>query len=494
MGTFTSEGTFEAVIPHLPRLAALGITAIELMPVAQFPGRRNWGYDGVFPFAAQDSYGGPAGMQRLVDACHRHGLAVVLDVVYNHLGPEGNVLASFGPYFSSRFRTPWGEAINFDGPESDEVRRYFIDNALYWTAGMHVDALRLDAIHGIFDMSARPFLAQLADEVHESARARGRVVHVISESDLNDPRVVRPRERGGYGHDAQWNDDFHHALHAVLTGERNGYYADFGRVGQIRKALTSGFVLSWDYSRFRRRHHGSPSADVEPSRMVVFSQNHDQVGNRMHGDRLGTLVDFEALKLAAGAVVLSPCVPLLFMGEEYGETAPFQYFVSHTDPALIEAVRRGRREEFEAFGWSEEVPDPQDEQTFARSRLDHGLREEGRHATLCRLYAELFRLRRTVGALAHASWGEVCADEGGVVGVRRAGGGDEAILLLNPGPERSRAALPPGGRGRRVLISSADERWGGPGSGLPETLPDDAAAVELAPWSFALLASTGGAS
>jgi len=493
VGTFTREGTFDAVIPHLPRLASLGITAIELMPVAQFPGRRNWGYDGVFPYAAQGSYGGPSGMQRLVDACHRQGIAVVLDVVYNHLGPEGNVLASYGPYFSSRFVTPWGEAINFDGPESDEVRRFFIDNALYWTREMRVDALRLDAIHGIFDMSARPFLAQLADEVHASARAERREVLVISESDLNDPRVVRPAERGGLGHDAQWNDDFHHALHAVLTGERNGYYADFGKAGQLLEAYTRGFVLAGGYSRFRRRHHGSSSADVEPSRMVVFSQNHDQVGNRMRGERLGALVGFEALKLAAGAVVLSPCVPLLFMGEEYGETAPFQYFVSHTDTELIEAVRRGRRAEFEAFGWSEEVPDPQDEATFARSRLDHALSGQPRHATLLRLYTELFRLRRTLGALQGPSWGEACAGQGGLVCVRRVAGDEEAILLLNPSPERRAATLSGGGPAWRVLLASADEAWDGPGSGLPGTLPPERDEVAIPAWSFALLARSGDA-
>jgi len=486
VGTFTGEGTFDAVIPHLERLAGLGITAIELMPVAQFPGARNWGYDGVFPFAAQDSYGGPAAMQRLVDACHRHGIAVVLDVVYNHLGPEGNVLGAFGPYFSSRYRTPWGEAINFDGPDSDEVRRFFIGNALYWTGEMHVDALRLDAIHGIFDMSAHPFLTELADAVHDRASATGRSILVTSESDLNDVRVVRPRDEGGHGHDAQWNDDFHHALHAALTGERNGYYADFGRPGQIGKALTEGFVVDWQYSDFRRRRHGSSSREVPPARLVVFSQNHDQVGNRMRGERLGALADFEALKLAAGAVILSPCIPLIFMGEEYGEIAPFQYFVSHTDPGLIEAVRRGRGEEFAAFGWSADGPDPQDESTFLRSRLDHELRGKGHHAVLHRYYAELFRVRSALEAPSPASWGRLC-DTGreGVVCVLRGEGRGETILVLNTLPDRARVALPAGRPGWRKLIVSADEAWGGPGSGLPEAL-EGAAEIDLEPWSVAL--------
>lgn len=322
VGTFTREGTFDAIIPHLTDLRELGVTAIELMPVAQFPGTRNWGYDGVFPFAVQDSYGGPAGLKRLVNACHREGLAVVLDVVYNHLGPEGNTLGDFGPYFSERYRSPWGPALNFDGPGSDEVRRFFIENALAWITDYHVDALRLDALHAILDLSAYPFLAELAAAVRERAARLHRRVYLIAESDLNDPKLVRPPEVGGYGLDAQWNDDFHHALHALLTGERTGYYEDFGTVAHLARAFTEGYVYTGQYSVYRRRRHGVPARALPAHAFAVFAQNHDQVGNRMRGERLSALVPFEALKLAAAVVLLSPYLPLLFMGEEYGETAP----------------------------------------------------------------------------------------------------------------------------------------------------------------------------
>ena len=310
VGTFTAQGTFDAIVPHLDELKDLGITSIELMPVAQFPGDRNWGYDGVYPFAVQNSYGGPEGLKRLVNACHQRGLAVTLDLVYNHLGPEGNYLQDFGPYFTDRYRTPWGSAINFDGPESDEVRRFFIENALYWVTEFRVDALRLDAVHGIFDFSALHFLQELAAAVHEQAEQLNRRIYVIAESDLNDVRIVRSPELGGYGLDAQWNDDFHHALHTLLTGERTGYYEDFGRIQDLAKAFAEGFVYSGAYSPARRRRHGNSSKDLAAPRFVVFAQNHDQVGNR---HRLSALVSFEWLKLAAAVVLLSPFIPLLFI-------------------------------------------------------------------------------------------------------------------------------------------------------------------------------------
>jgi maltooligosyltrehalose trehalohydrolase len=334
VGAYTKKGTFESIIPHLDELKKLGITAIELMPVAQFPGTRNWGYDGVYPYAVQNSYGGPEGFKRLVNACHGRGLALVLDVVYNHLGPEGNYLWDFGPYFTDRYKALWGFSINFDGPHSDDVRHYFIQNALYWVTEFHVDALRVDAVHAILDFSAEPFLEELASAVHDEAKRLNRRVYLIAESALNDTRVIRSREFGGYGLDAQWNDDFHHALHTVLTGERMGYYRDFGRLQDLAKALLEGFVYSGEYSPYRRRRHGNSSRDIPAHRFVVFSQNHDQVGNRMRGERLSELVCFERTKLAAGVMTLSPFIPLLFMGEEYGETAPFQYFVSHSDPDL----------------------------------------------------------------------------------------------------------------------------------------------------------------
>jgi maltooligosyltrehalose trehalohydrolase len=324
VGTFTSEGSFEAIIAHLPELKALGVTAIELMPVAQFPGARNWGYDGAYPFAVQDSYGGPEQLKRLVNACHQEGLAAILDVVYNHLGPEGNYLADFAPYFTKRYQTPWGPALNFDGPDSDHVRRFFIENALYWLSEFHFDALRLDAVHAILDHAPYTFLEELRDAVEEQAKILNRHVFLFPESAANDSRLIRARELGGYGFSAQWNDDFHHALRAVLTGEKSGYYEDYGEFGQLVKAYREGFVYSGEHSRFRRRRHGTSSRDIPAERFVVFSQNHDQVGNRMQGERLAQLMPFEDLKLAAAAVLLSPFIPMIFMGEEYGELAPFQ--------------------------------------------------------------------------------------------------------------------------------------------------------------------------
>ena len=395
VGTFSDAGTFDGVIAHLDDLVALGITAIELMPIGEFPGRRNWGYDGVALYAAASAYGGPAGLRRLVDAAHRAGLGVVLDVHYNHLGPEGNYLADFGPYFTERHRTPWGPAMNFDDADSDEVQRWVVDNALHWIVEFHLDGLRLDAVHAIVDLGARHVLAELADTVHGVARHLGRRVHLIAESDLNDPRIVRPPERGGYDIDAQWSDDFHHAVHAVLTGERFGYYADFGGVACVAKTLTDRFVNDGCRSGFRRRRHGAPARDVPADRFVVFVQNHDQIGNRAGGERLAALVSPDALRLAAAVLLLSPYVPMLFMGEEYGETRPFLYFVSHGDPALLDAVRTGRREEFAAFGWADDVPDPAAEETFLRSRLD---RASGSTA-LRALYRDLLRVRREEPAL-----------------------------------------------------------------------------------------------
>jgi maltooligosyltrehalose trehalohydrolase len=466
-GTFTPEGTFEAILPRLEALAELGITALELMPVAQFPGTRNWGYDGAYPFAVQNSYGGPRGLKTLVNACHLRGLAVVLDVVYNHLGPEGNYLAEFGPYFTDRYRTPWGDAINFDGPGSDEVRRFFIENALGWVREFHVDALRLDAIHGIVDPSPHTFLEELGEAVHREASRLGRPVYVIPESDRNDARVVRAREAGGYGLDAVWNDDFHHALHALLTHERAGYYQDFGALEHLRKAFIEGFVYSGEYSAYRRRRQGSSSADLPAEQFVVFSQNHDQVGNRRMGDRLSALVPFEALKLAAGIVLFAPFLPLLFMGEEYGETAPFQYFVSHFDPALAEAVSRGRREGFAAFGWQGEVPDPRDDATFLRSKLSWENRRQGKHAALAAFYREAIRLRRALPALASLSKQTQEVIVGGkdtILCLVRRHGPSQVLVAYHFQDEPRDATLPfPSGRWRKRL-DSAEESWHGPGS------------------------------
>jgi maltooligosyltrehalose trehalohydrolase len=400
VGTFTREGTFEAIIPHLSYLKeTVGITAIELMPVAQFPGARNWGYDGAYPFAVQWSYGGPKALKRLVDACHATGLAVILDVVYNHLGPEGNYLGEFGPYFTDRYRTPWGSAINYDGPDSDPVRHYVVSNALYWITEYHIDGLRLDAIHGIFDFSATHILAELTSAVHAQAGHLNRHVVVIGESDLNDTRIIDPPSRGGYGLDAQWNDDFHHALRVTLTGDQAGYYRDFQGITDLGRAVREGFVYRGQYSECRRRRHGNSAQHCRPSQFLVFAQNHDQIGNRAIGDRLATRVSPEALKVASALVLLSANIPFLFMGEEYGETAPFQYFIEHGDPALIEAVRQGRRNEFAHFGWKPEaIPDPQDPGTFERSRVNREGRGEWQEALL-RWTSALIHLRKTIPCL-----------------------------------------------------------------------------------------------
>jgi len=470
VGTFTEEGTFEAAIEHVDYLKQLGITAVELMPVAQFPGSRNWGYDGVYAFAVQNSYGGPEGLKRLVNACHQRGLAVILDVFYNHVGPEGNYLADFAPYFTERYKTPWGPALNFDGPYSDEVRRFFIENALYWIVDFHIDALRLDAVHAILDHSPVTFLEQLGDEVHETAKCLNREVYLLAESAANDARLVRSRQLGGYGLDAVWSDDFHHSLHVLLTGDRSGYYKDYGQLQHLVKAYREGFAYSGEYSHYRHRRHGSSARDIQAERFVVFSQNHDQVGNRAQGERLSHLVSFEGLKLAAGVVLLSPFVPLLFMGEEYGEIAHFPYFISHSDAELIEAVRRGRREEFAAFQWQGEIPDPQDEATFLRAKLNHDLRHEDRHKVLLKFYRELIRLRRDVPALQRLDKKtvEVIGHERETVLIaRRWSGDDEAFAMFNFNDAQVSVA-PPVHDGRwRKRLDSAQEQWRGGGSSLP---------------------------
>lgn len=384
VGTFSGEGTFDAAIEHLPALAQLGVTAIEVMPIAEFPGRHGWGYDGVYLSAAQSSYGGPLGFQRLVDAAHASGLSVILDVVYNHVGASGNAaLAAFGPYFTERYSTFWGQAINYDDEHSDPVREWVLQSAEGWIRDFHVDGLRLDAIHAVYDTGARPIMAELAQRVH-AARA-GAVV--IAESGLNDPKVIRPRELGGFGHDAQWADDFHHALRVLLTGDRSGYYAEFGAVADLAKAYRRPFVHDGQYSAFRKRRFGAPADDRPPAQFVVFAANHDQVGNRAFGDRLPAA----ARPLAAFCTLLSPFTPMLFMGEEYGEQAPFQFFADHVDEEIAVATRDGRRREFAAFAEfaGEEVPDPQDPETFERSKLT---RE--RDEALAALYARLLRVRQ----------------------------------------------------------------------------------------------------
>jgi maltooligosyltrehalose trehalohydrolase len=494
VATFTPEGTFESIVPHLDELRDLGITAVELMPVAQFPGDRNWGYDGAYPFAVQNSYGGPRGLKKLVNACHQQGLSIILDVVYNHLGPEGNYLRDFGPYFTDRYKTPWGEAINFDGPYSDEVRRFFIENALYWITEFHFDGLRLDALHAIVDQSAYPFIQELAEVVHQRAREINRRVYLFAESDRNDARLVRQKEMGGYGLDVHWNEDFHHALHALLTGERLGYYMDFGSLENLVKAFSEGFVYSGQYSTYRRRRHGSSSRDISAHRFVVFGQNHDQVGNRMLGERLTCLVPPEDLKLAAGVMLLSPFVPLLFMGEEYGETAPFLYFISHSDPALVEAVRRGRSEELSPFEGKGELPDPQDEATFLRSKLNRALRYQAHHRMIWEVYRELIRIRKTLSPLTFLSKEQMEVlgfEEERILFVRRWGGDEEVFIAFNFGDSQRSVDLPvPPGKWQKKF-DSEEKCWGGGGRLIPGQFQSEGQfELSLSPKAFTLFLRT----
>ena len=480
VGTFTAEGTFAAIIPRLPYLAELGVTTVELMPIAQFPGRRNWGYDGVFPFAAQDSYGGPEGLRRLVDAAHREGLTVLLDVVYNHLGPEGNVLPRFGPYFTDRYCTPWGDAINYDGPESDEVRAFFIESALMWLEECRIDGFRLDAVHQIFDPQAQPFLAELAAAVHGRAAALGRQAVLIAESDLNDSKLVLPREVGGYTLDAQWADDFSHALEAQLTPETSAYTADYGEFAQLGKALRQAFVHTGEYSQLRRRRFGRPPAPARSDQFVVFLQNHDLVGNRPGGERLGHRIAFAQRKLAAATVLLAPFVPLLFMGEEYGETSPFLYFTEHGDPELVEAVRAGRREEFANWEWDEAAPDPQDIATFARSRVQIGLHEAdavepaGEHRALLGFYRELLMLRRMIPALTdpEASRQVIAweAERAVVIHGKAPLGASEIVIILSFGDEETALTLPPLEGEWVKRIDAGEARFRGPGAHVADRL------------------------
>ncbi|GAB2793644.1 malto-oligosyltrehalose trehalohydrolase [Rhabdobacter roseus] len=407
IGTFTEEGTCEAIIPYLDDLVATGINALELMPVAQFPGSRNWGYDGVYPYAVQNSYGGPEGLKKLVDACHARGIAVFLDVVYNHLGPEGNYFGQYGPYFTEKYATPWGTAINFDGDWSDGVRDYFALNVIHWFETYHLDGLRLDAVHTIYDTGAVSFWEFLHHKIRSLQQRVGRTFYLIAESDLNSPRVVKSPEVGGMGFEAQWLDDFHHSLYVLLDPAGRERYADFGHLEQLAKAYTDGFVHSGEYVKFRKRKHGASSVGIPGDQFVVFNQNHDQIGNRVGGERLCMLVDFERQKLAAAAILLSPYVPMLFMGEEYGDQSPFFYFVSHSEPALIEAVREGRKKEFESYQWDTEPPSPDDEDTFRRSRIDWQKRGHGKHQKLLRWHQTLISLRRTEPALQNVCKNEV---------------------------------------------------------------------------------------
>lgn len=431
-GTFTTEGTFQGIVDKIPYLKELGITAIELMPVSEFPGSRNWGYDGVDLFAPHSAYGGPDGLKTLVNACHRAGLAVILDVVYNHVGPEGNYLAEFGPYFTDRYRTPWGPAINFDGPGSDGVRRFFIDNALYWLTEYHIDALRLDAIHGIYDFSTFHILAELAERFHEQAAYLGRQAWLIAESDLNDVRVLQPRSSGGYGLDAQWHDEFHHAVVAFLTKAQHGFLGGFGRLEHIRKVLTEGFYYDGIYSPYRKRRFGSSSRDLPGEKFVVFVQNHDQIANTNQGKRLSEIIGLELFKVTAALLFCSPYLPLLFMGDEFAETAPFLYFTSHIDRALAKAVTEGRRKEYAEFAVSAEFFDPQARSTFEKSKITWNLLDEPHHRSIQQLSRKLIALRKAWPFLSN------CRKDLTRVEVRKE---PQLLLMHRSDPSGSRALL-----------------------------------------------------
>lgn len=399
-GTFSPEGTFRGVKNRLEYLAKLGVTHIELMPVASFPGRHGWGYDGVDLFAPHEPYGGPEQLKELVDACHARGLAVILDVVYNHLGPDGNYLGHFGPYFTQRYASPWGMAVNFDGPDSDEVRGFFIDNAMMWLEDYHFDALRLDAVHAMVDNSAIHFLRELSEEVELLEAGLGRRLALIAESNLNDPRIVEPREIGGYGIHAQWSDDLHHALHTVLTGEREGYYMDFGTLSDLACALEEVFVYSGRRSAYRQKRHGRSARHLSGHRFLGYLQNHDQVGNRAAGERIGHLAGIPRIMIGSALALTSPCIPMIFQGEEWAASSPFLYFTDHQDPELGRAVAQGRVEEFAAFGWDpRDIPNPQAASTFERSRLDWDERAREPHAGVLAWYRALIRLRRALPGL-----------------------------------------------------------------------------------------------
>lgn len=469
-GTFTEEGTFDGIINKLDYLVELGITAIELMPVAQFPGNRNWGYDGVFPFAVQHSYGGPDGMQRLVNSCHEKGLAVILDVVYNHVGPEGNYFSLSGPYFTDKYHTPWGSAVNFDDAWSDGVRNYFIENVLLWFRDFHIDALRLDAVHAIKDFGVKHLLKEIKEEVDLLMKATGKRFYLIVESDLNDHKYINPTIQGGYGMDAQWIDEFHHALRVTAGEPAIGYYADFSGIAHLEKAYRDAYVYDGMYSATRLRTFGGKADGNGGQQFVVFSQNHDQVGNRMSGERSSKLMSYEMQKLLAGAVLCSPFLPMLFMGEEWGETNPFLFFTSHGDPELIEAVRKGRKAEFKDFHTDGESPDPQSENTFAQSKLQWGLQKKGFHKDLLAFYKTLIGIRKHYAALHNTDRGQMMVTSDTLTNcltLRRWEQEQQVLCLMNFSDQVQSMAIPADKPHWRKILDSADLCWNGPAAAAP---------------------------
>jgi maltooligosyltrehalose trehalohydrolase len=484
-GTFTGQGNFQGIAEKIDYLLDLGVNSIEIMPVAAFPGERNWGYDGVFPFAVHASYGGPAALQKLVNTCHNKGMAVFLDVVYNHLGPEGNYLNEFGPYFTDIYQTPWGSAINFDGPWSDGVRDFYIENMLMWLRDFHIDGLRLDAVHAIKDFSANHIVKSLREKADELEKMTGKRYKLIGEIDLNDRRFIDEPGSGGYGLDKQWCDEFHHSLHSLVTGEKNGYYADFGDLSHVVKAFNSAYVYDGIWSPHRKKTFGSSTSEIPGNKFVVFLQNHDHVGNRMAGDRMGKLAGFETLKLLAGAMFISPFDPLFFMGEEYNEPNPFLYFTSHTDEELGKLVSKGRREEFPDFIGSE-FPDPQSVETFLKSCLSFDIHGEREH--LFQFYRELIRLKKS-----HPVWKDFDRSN-----LKASESGEMTLLLLKKVDDKHLVAVMNFGKvtittmvpwidkiSFVVLIDSAGSEWGGPRENKL-TIQDDGV-ISVLPSSIVIL-------
>lgn len=462
VGTFTHEGTFDAALRRLPELKELGITAIEIMPVSAFPGKRNWGYDGAYPFAVQAHYGGPEGLRRFTQACHAHGMAVVLDVVYNHLGPDGAYLADFGPYFSKYHRTPWGECLNMDEKHSDDVRRFFIESALYFVTHIGIDALRLDAVSAIVDKTSHSFFEEFAEILHRRGAELGRSIHLFAESDENDPRLVKPAQQGGLGLDGVWNDDFHYALEALLTHERTGGLVDHGRIEHLAKTMQENFFFTGQYSQYKGRKHGRPAAELDPRRFIVALQNHDQVGNRPRGDRLATRISFEQQKLAAAVTLLSPFVPLIFMGEEYGETAPFPYFVDMADEHLGQTIAEGRRKDLAELGFTDEPLDPRNVETFDAAHLNWVLRGQKHHARLWDWYAALLRMRREHPALAIGRERQATAYENErVLFLQRTAEKSEILIIYNFSDKPVDITLPIPAGTFRIILTSQDPRFAG---------------------------------
>ncbi len=462
-GTFSANGTFSGIEEKLDYLVSLGVTAIEIMPVSQFPGERNWGYDGVFPFATQNSYGGPNGLQTLVDACHNKGLAVILDVVYNHIGPEGNYFSGFGPYFTDKYHTPWGAALNFDDAGCDEVRRYFIENVLMWFRDFHIDALRMDAVHAIRDFSPTHILKEISEHVAELSDHTGKTHYLIAECDLNDTRYIKPVQLDGYGFDAQWIDEFHHALRVAAGGERNGYYSDFNGIADLANAYQNGYVYHGQYSGQRQKTFGTNTTGINGQQFVVFSQNHDQVGNRMLGERSSQLVSFEMQKLMAGAVMISPFLPMLFMGEEWSEPNPFQFFVSHTDEDLIEAVRKGRKAEFADFHAEGEAPDPQAVSTFENSKLNWTLTDKGQHKVMLEYYKSLISIRKNQSAFKGTNRENMSVEvnESAQTLIIQRWTNEQQVLCLLNFDKLEQQVNAPSGQWQK-LFDSAEPKWNGP--------------------------------